>query len=380
MKVTDVETFALWAPRKETISGFLPYEEHLAGFVRRGYGACYVKVLTDEGIFGLGESIVREVPLATAQIVDKLLKPVLVGQDPFDVEVLWERMFHTLRTRGHSGGFFVEAISGVDCALWDIMGKATRLPVHKLIGGTHSDRIKAYASSILHGAPDEMSRKAEELVELGHDQIKIKVGMGVRRDGENVKAVRDAVGYDVEIMCDANSAYNVATAIRAGRKFERYECLWFEEPVPPDNVPGYVRVAKALDIAVCGSESRFGRYDFRDLIAMEAVDIVQPDIARCGGFSECRKIVAMAAAYGVPVTLHVGLSGAGCRAASLQMAASIPRELFMNYEVYFLPNPLAHEIVAEPIERFKDGYVELPTKPGLGLELDEERMRKYVVT
>lgn len=379
MKIVDVKAYPLLAPREEVISGYLPYSETLSKTVRRAYASCFVKVLTDEEVAGVGESIVREVPEATAAIVERLLKPIVVGSDPFDVEVLWERMFNALRTRGHSRGYFVEAISGVDCALWDTMGKALRLPVHKLLGGAHEDRVKAYASSILFGSTTEVAEKARELVEKGHDQMKLKVGMEPERDVENVQALRDAVGYGVDLMVDANSGYNAHTAIRVGRKFERYECYWLEEPVPPDDLGGYVEVSRALDMPVCGSESLFGRYDYRELIAKRAVDIVQPDIARSGGISECRKIAAMAEAFNKPYTPHVGLSGAGCRAATLQFVATLPREIFLTYEYMFMPNPLAEEVLAEPIENFKDGYVELPKRPGLCLELKEEAMSKYLV-
>jgi L-alanine-DL-glutamate epimerase-like enolase superfamily enzyme len=377
MKITKVDTFPLVAYRKENISGHLPYEKHLKGIARTGYYATFVKITTDEGHVGWGESICREVPQATAAIVEKLFAKILVGQDPLDNEVLWERMFHTLRSRGHSEGFFVEAISGVDCALWDIAGKHYNVPVHKLIGGAHEDKVKAYASSILFGKPEDVAKEASKLSAQGHDQIKIKVGRG-EDDVKSVKLIRDRLGYDIDIMVDANSAYNIATAIKWGRKFEKYECMWLEEPVPPDDIQNYVKITKALDIPICGSEGLFGRYNHRDLLVSGAVDIIQPDIARVGGISEIKKIIAMTSAFDIPITLHVGLSGAGCRAAALQVAPTIPRELFLNYEIYYLPNPLNTGITKKPIEVFKDGYVELPKEPGLGLHLDETSMMKFL--
>ncbi len=163
-----------------------------------------------------------------------------------------------------------------------------------------------------------------------------------------------------------------------GRKFEKYECLWFEGPVPPDDIRSYVSVVKALDISVCGSEGLFGRYNYRDFMTQGAVDIIQPDIARVGGISEARKITATASAF-IPITFHVGLSGPGCRAASLQLAPVLPRALFMNYEIYFLPNPLHTDIVDRPIERFSKGYLEVPSGPGLNLEINQKRMSKLLV-
>lgn len=379
MRITDVRAIPLFARRHERISGYIPYEEELLSYIQKGYATCYVKVYTDEGIVGIGESIVREAPLATASIVEDLLKPIILGKDPLDVQVLWDKMFHALRTRGHSWGYFVEAISGVDCALWDIVGKYYGLPVYKVLGGAFTDSVKAYASSIVYDKPENMVNVAVKLADQGYDQIKVKIGRGIKEDEKVIKMIRDAVGYDIEIMCDANSAYNVATAIKVGRKLEKYDCYWLEEPVPPDDINGYVKLAKALDIPICGSESLFGRYNYRDLISMGAVDIAQPNVTRCGGISEFKKIEAIASAYNIPITLHVGLSGAGCRAASLHVAATIPSNLFLNYEVYFLHNPLAHDIVKENVERVVNGYVKIPNKPGLGFDIDDEKAKMYLI-
>ncbi len=383
MKIKDVKALPLRAPRpeagRESPDHFLPYWESLSkAGVRSHYVSCFVQITTDEGITGIGECTVREVPEAHAAIIEKLLKPIVRGEDPFSVEVLWERMFAALRTRGHSEGYFVEAISGVDIALWDIMGKATNLPVHKLLGGAHSDKVKAYASSIFFGKPENVAKEARALVANGHDQMKLKIGLG-EPDIENVKAIRDAVGYDVDLMVDANSAFNRQSAIRIGRKLERYEVFWFEEPVPPDDIEGYIEVSRALDIPICGSESLFGRYNYRDLISKKAVDFVQPNIARCGGITECRKIAAIAEAFNTPFTPHNGLSGAGCRAATLQFVSTLPRELFLTYEFMYRPTGLGNEILKKPLEKFKNGYLELPKKPGLGIELSDTVISKYLV-
>jgi D-arabinonate dehydratase/D-galactarolactone cycloisomerase len=325
---------------------------------------------------------VREVPEATAAIIEKLLRPLLVGKDPFDVDVLWEMMYATLRTRGHNRGYLVEAISGIDIALWDLIGKAAGMPVHKLLGGAYDQKVKAYASSVLFGKPRNIAEEVERLVEEGHDQVKIKVGNDEDNDVASLKAVRDAVGYDIDIMVDANSAYSTYEAIRMGRKFERYECLWFEEPVPPDDIGGYIETARALDIPIAAGESHFLRYDFRELFVRNAVDIAMPDVGRAGGISESRKIATLAATFGKKFTTHVGLSGAGVRAASLQLAAVVPREVFLTYEYYEIrgrPNPLANDILIKPVERFKDGFVDLPNGPGLDIELNKKFIERYLV-
>jgi D-arabinonate dehydratase/D-galactarolactone cycloisomerase len=388
MKITNVEAYPLRAPRpesgKEMPDHFLPYWRHLkSAGIRDYYVACFVKVFTDDGLVGVGECTVREAPEAHAKIIEKLLKPILIGHDPFDRQVLWERMLASLRTRGHTEGFFVEAISGVDIALWDLIGKKLALPIHKLLGGAHDNKVKAYASSLYFGKPEEVGAEARRLVEQGHDQMKLKIGMssaGLGRDADvaNVKAIRAAVGDDVDIMVDANSAFSVRSAIAVGRKLERYEVFWFEEPVPPDDLDGYIHVSAALDVPVCGSESLFARYNFRDLIVKHAVDIVQPNIARCGGISECQKIAAMAEAHNMPFTSHIGLSGAGCRAATLQFVATLPREIFLTYEYMYRPSVIGSQILSESLEKFENGYLELPTKPGLGIELNDDVLKRFL--
>ena len=382
MKIKEVTAVPVRAPQTGPVSGHLPYGKELSKFIRTGYTSCFVKIESDDGVVGVGESLVREVPEATAAIIEKLLRPILLGNSIYDIDVLWERMYATMRTRGHTRGYLLEAISGVDLALWDLLGKQLDLPVHKLIGGAQSRELKAYASSILFGKPKAIAREATKLVDEGHRQIKLKVGMTESEDVANVKAVRDAVGYEVDLMVDANSAFSASEAVRRGRKFERYECFWFEEPVPPDNMDGYIEVSRKLDIPIAGGESYFSRYDFRDLIARDAVDIVMPDIGRAGGISECRKIASMASAFGKLYTPHIGLSGAGVRAATLQFACTLPRELFLTYEYYRIPNrpnPLATDVVKRPIEVFRGGYVEVPQRPGLGIELDEEALKRYAV-
>lgn len=242
-------------------------------------------------------------------------------------------------------------------------------------------RVKSYASSMLFGTPDEVSKEALQLVTEGHDQIKLKVGMDEDDDVRNVKAIREAIGFDVDLMVDANSAYSAARAIRVGREFEKYECFWFEEPVPPDDVNGYAEVAKALDIPIAAGESHFSRYDFRDLILQNAVDIVMPDIGRVGGVSEAKKISVLASTFGKGLSPHVGLCGAGVRAAAIHFAATLPKEISMPYEYYQIrnrPNPLAIEIVEEQVERFDHGYVSVSSKPGLGINLDENVLASFL--
>ncbi|MEM1524743.1 MAG: mandelate racemase/muconate lactonizing enzyme family protein [Nitrososphaerales archaeon] len=382
MKIVDIVVYPLYAEAKSAISGYLPYENELGKKIRKGYSACFVKVISDEGLFGYGESLTREVPQATAKIIEKLLKPIIIGKDPLDIDVLWEMMFSTLKTRGHYKGYFIEALSGIDIALWDLKGKFLKQPVYKLLGGSFQNKLKAYASSILFDKPENMAKRAREWVDEGHDQIKVKVGMGIERDIINLKAIREEVGKGVEIMVDANSAYNFNKALKLGKILESLDISWFEEPVPPYDLEGYKKLKKKLSIPISAGESHFTRYDFKELIINEAIDIVQPDISRAGGITECVKIANLARTLNIPYTPHIGLSGAGCRAASIHLSASLPEDTFLTYEIYDIkesPNPLANEILYSPIEIFSKGYIKVINEIGLGLKINEEKLKSYIV-
>ncbi len=389
MRIKDVKTFPVAAGRfwdrppeekgKPYIGLYVPYAEHTAKVLwkHKGVKTTFVKVTTDEGIYGIGECKVVLAPKVTSIIIEELLKPMLIGKDPFDVEVMWEWMYGLMKYRGQLKGFMLEAISGIDIALWDIVGKATNKPVCKLLGGCFREKIEAYASSILWGKKEEVVRTALNLLEQGHTAVKLKGGRGVEKDAEIVKSVREAVGSDMELMLDANCAYNLREAIRLGRKLERYEVYWFEEPISPEQLDNYVTLTRALDVPIATGENEFTRWGFRDLITKRAADIIMPDVGRAGGISECKKIAAMAEAFDILYSPHTGVVGAGIKAASIHLSAAIPN--FLTYEYFWESNPLTNEILKEPIEEFKGGYIKVPDRPGLGIELREEILSKYLI-
>ncbi|TMJ01274.1 MAG: mandelate racemase/muconate lactonizing enzyme family protein, partial [Bacillati bacterium ANGP1] len=219
------------------------------------FSATLVEVTTDDGLVGIGECIVRRAPQATQAIVDHMLRPVLIGRDPHDVEGLWDEMFQQLRGWGHYRGFVFEALSGVDTALWDILGKAAGLPVYKVLAGAGRPRVPCYASSVYFAEVKEMATQAADQARRGHTAIKVKIGRspqlgGRRMDVSSVKAIREAVGPRVDIMLDVNSAYDAATAIAVCRQLEPLDITWIEEPVPPDDLDGYQRVRAGQSIPV----------------------------------------------------------------------------------------------------------------------------------
>jgi L-alanine-DL-glutamate epimerase-like enolase superfamily enzyme len=224
--------------------------------------------------------------------------------------------------------------------------------------------------------------QAKEQIAAGHTAIKVKIGrraeMGGRRmDVASVKAIRDAVGPNVDIMLDVNSAYDAATAIKVCRQLEDEDITWIEEPVPPDDLEGYRRVRANQAIPVAAGESEFGVFGFRELIARGAVDILQPDVARVGGFTGARRVGALAHAHNLRYAPHTGFSAGVSHLAALHVAASVPN--LMTYEYFFAPNPL-RDLFTEPFPVPREGMIAVPQGPGLGLELDERILRTFEVT
>ncbi|MEM2376310.1 MAG: mandelate racemase/muconate lactonizing enzyme family protein, partial [Sulfolobales archaeon] len=263
------------------------------------------------------------------------------------------------------------------------------LPVHKLLRGPTFDKIKAYASSVYWHYMDKLSPEsvAKEVLKLrneGFEQVKIKIGMEkIATGGPSVKdvlkAVRDHAGYEVGIMVDANSAYSLNEAIRVGRVLEKYEVIWFEEPLPPNNIEGYSELRRKVDVMIAGGESLFTKYQFMEYVRKKALDVLQPDIARVGGITEFMKIVAIAEAEGLFIAPHVGLSGPGCRAASIQVSAAVPRETFLSYEyMYKGDNALAKELPKQTVETISNGYIEICKKPGICFEPEKDAISKFL--
>ena len=247
--------------------------------------------------------------------------------DPFDVEAIWEDLYNRIKDYGTTG-MAISAISGIDIALWDIMGRAVGKPVHKLIGGAYRSEVIPYATGLYFIDMDRLVEEAvEEALEFKNDgfrAIKMKIGLGdLKLDTRRVAAVRQAIGPDVKLAVDANHCFSVPNAIKLGRMLEEHDIMWFEEPISPEDHDGYIEVTRALDMAVAGGENDFTRWGFRDIIARKAMDIVQPDLCAAGGFSECRKIATLASAFGVECVPHAWGSAIGL-AATVQFLAALP--------------------------------------------------------
>ncbi|HWL80392.1 MAG TPA: mandelate racemase/muconate lactonizing enzyme family protein [Roseomonas sp.] len=378
MKITDVTCHVLQSKVEQPFTS-------ARGWLYTTRASCIVEISTDAGITGWGECYG---PAAVNRsIIETQYRSRVIGRDPFDVEVIWEDLYNRIKDYGLTG-MTIAALSGIDIALWDIMGRAVNKPVHKLIGGAHRTELTAYATGLyfidMDRLVEEAVEEARKYVEQGFKAIKMKIGLGdPKLDLRRVAAVREAIGPGIKLAVDANHCFTVPQAIRLGRAMEELDLLWFEEPISPEDHDGYVEVTRALDMAVAGGENDFTRWGFRDVIARKAMDIVQPDVCAAGGISECRKIAAMASAHGVECVPHAWGSAIGL-AATVQFLAALPdtppalRPMPPMLEFEQTPNPLRDQLAREPIVQ-RRGIVRVPEGPGLGIEIDREILQRYRV-
>ncbi|HEU5316626.1 MAG TPA: mandelate racemase/muconate lactonizing enzyme family protein, partial [Chloroflexota bacterium] len=362
MKITDITVteFSLGKLKR-------PYWNSIIRTTSKGFSR--VEVHTDEGITGMSFGGARS-------HVTGRFKELLVGQDPLAAEACWDRLYAHNR-KPVAKGEYISAIGVLDIALWDLRGKAFGQPCWKLLGG-HRREVPVYAAGGYYegeGSEDEKGVKGlveeiEGFLKHGYKAVKMKVGWpgaGLRGDGERVKAVREAIGPDVDLLIDVNNAWDANTAIKFGRMIEKYEPYWLEEPTPADDYRGQREICRALDTPVASGENEFTRWGFRDLIEAEAVDIVQADPRTCGGFTEWLKVAALASAYHLPMAPHGGPHvGAQC-------VAAVANGLIVESYVHSIQSHL-NEFVGAP--DIRDGVVYLSDRAGLGLVWDEGAIKK----
>jgi L-rhamnonate dehydratase len=397
MRIAEMQVFPIGLPRGREVAShgeflvtplhvFEDYRRLLGeGFVglRGGpIGGIVVRLRTSDGLEGIGSVGVGNG--SALYILEHSLKPIVIGANPFDVELLWEKMYRSTIYFGRKGTA-LEAISAVDIALWDLMGKATGQPVYNLLGGRTRERIRVYASRLYANEDlDRLASEARGFVARGFTALKQRFGygpsdgmVGMRKNLALVQTVRDAAGPDIEIAADCYMGWDVPYAIRMIRMIEDAGCelAWVEEPVIPDDIRGYAEIRRAVKTPISGGEHEFTRFGFRQLIEEGAVDILQPDVNRAGGITEARKIWALAAAHGLRVIPHAG------QAHNYHLVISQMNSPIAEY----FPSPaegapldddtLFWEVFGgEPLAA--DGHVTLPDRPGLGLSLQEERVRE----
>ncbi|GAB7021335.1 mandelate racemase/muconate lactonizing enzyme family protein [Halostagnicola bangensis] len=350
----------------------------------RGFGhtrkTTLLRLETDTGVVGWGEAFVP------GRIVEATLEELFVddvlGMDPFAVESL---AIDSYTDPYHFGGdvFVQSVVSAIDVACWDIIGKTVERPIHQLLGGRSRDSLVPYASTMYFTEEDRsLEAPIEEAVEEGFEAVKIKIGAGPKDDAERVRVAREILGEDGRVMVDMNGNYRPRQAIESANAIADYDVAWIEEPVPPENTSGYREVKRAVDIPIAAGEAHYGRFAFKELINDRTVDVVQPNLGRCGGLSEARLIADMATTENVAVRPHVW-NGAVGLAAAVQFAASVPdyphtRNVPEPMMVEFdrSENPLRDDLLETPFDP-SGGTLDVPQEPGLGIAVDEDALERY---
>jgi len=369
MKITAIETIHLRVPVVEAIpDGTLD--------------VLVVRIETDAGITGVGEVTSQsyvckacfEAPRSAARRHG--LTSILIGEDPLDPQRLWEKMYYETNRFGRRGAA-IHAISGADIALWDIEGKAEGKPVYELLGGAHRTTVRAYASVLFGDTPDDTAALAREFVELGLTAAKFgwgPFGKDPKTDLAHVKAARDVLGDDRDLMVDAGHAWDLPTAIERAELLAPLGIAWLEEPLAQDDRKGYAELCRVSPVPIAAGEGDVTHYDFEDLIE-RGLHVVQPDVAFCGGLTVCRRVSDMCQTHGRRAVPHCFSTGINL-GASLHWMASVPNGDLVEY--CLRPSPLMRKLVKN-LPPLVDGRVPVPTGPGLGIELDEDIIREFRV-
>ncbi|MCY3916754.1 MAG: mandelate racemase/muconate lactonizing enzyme family protein [Chloroflexi bacterium] len=373
MKITKVDAIPLFAAFADALD-VVPPELSQPAFSMRdnpllGQGAVIVRIETDEGLVGIGEAMGRPGPRGTAAHINEVLAPLLLGADPRHHHALWTAMNEAMR-------FAPMGISGVDTALWDLRGKIYGDSLTNLLGGPARDTVDCYASPIPYMAtPEGSAEKAREFLQQGFRAVKLKIGRGISQDIAHAAAARDALGSEVKLLVDANGAYTAAASIALAKELVKLDVYWLEEPVHPEFPEDLARIRRRVDLPVVSGEWLGTWTQFRDLLRCEAVDVIMPNITRCGGITGIMKIADLAALDNVTVAPHGVGAGLGIVAA---IAACAVMPNFLIYEYNQLFNPLRHSVMRESIQ-FEDGILSPNEGIGLGLTLNEEAIERYRV-
>ncbi|WNR42963.1 galactonate dehydratase [Paenibacillus roseipurpureus] len=360
MKITDIQTYVVDCYRTNFV---------------------FVKIFTDEGIHGVGEATLEYKEHAVQGAIEEL-KRYLIGKSPLDIEAHYHNIYRDAYWRG--GAVLMSALSSVEMAMWDISAKALGVPVYRMLGGKVHEKVKVYANGWFAGAktPEQFAEKAKETVArgfkgmkwdpFGHSYLTItheELDLAL----QCISAVREAVGFGVDLFIEGHGRFNVPTAIQIVQEIAPFKPVWFEEPVPPDNVDALVQVRAKSKVAIAGGERLYTRYGFKDVFEKRALDYVQPDVSHAGGILEMRKIASIAESHHIPFAPH-NPSGPIANAATLQIAACSPN--FFYLEIMATDVPWRKDITNENL-RFEDGYMYIPDEPGLGIDLNVEALKEH---
>ncbi len=385
MRITEIESYIIEYDLDQPL-----------GYSQQYYttrSAHLVVVRTDEGLEGYGECFGGgRIARGNRAIVTETIAPLIVGMDPLQREVIWHKVYNLLRDHGQKG-MPIQALSGIDIALWDIAGKAYGVPIHQLLGGAFRDAVPVYGYGMMLKPVNDLAHRFREesaaLAEVGFCGLKMKVGLGVRQDVKLVEAVRESVGRDTMLMVDANHCYSIREALPFGRELERLGVEWFEEPLAPEDRKGYCELRQALDVNIAGGEAEFTRWGFRDLVESRCVDLLQPEVCGLGGITEYQKVLALAHAHFIPVVNHCWGSAVAV-AVNLHLSTAMPdlpggaHPVQPMLEFDTTPNRFRDELLKEPL-RIREqvaatgGFARAPEGAGLGIDIDFDFVRAFQV-
>mgnify|MGYP001418280890 FL=1 len=333
-----------------------------------------VKIETDTGIIGWGEAQSPVSPNTSATIIKDIVTPLTIGKNIFDVEAIWHKNYTAKRERGHYTGFYIDAICGVDIAIWDAIGKALNMSTAQAMGGIHRNKVSLY-NGIGGTIPEEVADQAEWSVSKGYKYLKMHLKEDIDNTIEIVTKVRERVGESIGLMLDVHMGFDTFNAIKLGKELEKINLLWLESPSDPIDIPGLCEISRSLDLPIANGEWTRTKYEMREIFEKRAYDISMPDIARTG-LTGGKQIATIAELYNIPISPHVGGGGIVSIAATLQYSLGIPNFLIMEHSEQ--GNAVKSMFLSEPFDA-KNGQYSLPNKPGLGIDVDENKLEKFKI-
>lgn len=383
MKISHVECFPLKiTPEQVYLGGDAAgastdyyYRPEYRCVYSRKMETCLVKITTDDGHVGWGEALAPVVPQVIAELITQLFTPLLIGHSPFSSAVLNSKMYDAMRDRGHITGYHIDALAAVDIALWDLKGKILNLPVWQLLGGAYRESIPCYVSGLPEPTLDARCALARRWQKKGFTAMKLALGYGVKEDIANVRAIRETLGDDAQIFLDAHWNYSVAQAAELATALHPLGLGFLEAPLLPEDISGHRELRAKSPVPIALGETERTRYQFKPFIEQRAADILQPDVGRTG-ISELMHIAALAETWNIQIAPHLSVGLGPCIAASIHVAAAIPNLFMLEYQppVFAIANQLLNTpLICE------QGHYQLPQTPGLGIDINEQRVRESVM-
>ncbi len=363
------------------------------GFIRGGH-SLFVKIYTNQNIWGCGEGV--DATPGTYHLV-KMFGERIKGKNPLDVHRLHEDIRRSGFFEGAQSGMFIAVLTAVESALWDLAGKALDLPVYQLLGGKFRDKIRVYCDTALYQsenpAPELFAKSAKEAIDMGFTAVKFDIDQRtdpskydpynwtaspgeLQRMYDQIAAAREAIGPKLDICVDMHGRYDLPTGKKVAKMMEPLNLMWLEEPIPAENADAYKLITESTTTPICAGENHYLAHGFRPLLEIGAVDVIMPDLQKAGGLGEAQRIANLANLYYVPFAPHMVASYLGAM-ASAHVCASVPNFMILEWQIYFHKNPMFKEIVDFDGEMIVDGHIQLSEKPGVGVEINEEGMRKY---